>query len=81
MPVIMIVLQIGPTYQTCIYFYAFEEPASVKRLVQMHQKLPLGQRTAHTGYRDNGQQTGSYMISLYSSYTLYSSRYTFSNAK
>ena len=23
-PVIMIVLQIGPTYQTCIYFYAFE---------------------------------------------------------
>ena len=23
-PVIMIVLQIGPTYQTCIYLYAFE---------------------------------------------------------
>ena len=23
-PVIMIVLQLGPTYQTCIHFYAFE---------------------------------------------------------
>ena len=32
-PVIMIVLQIGPTYQTCINFYAFEVAMQKKLMV------------------------------------------------
>ena len=40
-PVIMIVLQIGPTYQTCIYFYAFEVAMQKKLMVLLQIGLHI----------------------------------------